>query len=266
MQNIDSLVIGKNAQLAHYLENKNIVKVSARNFDMSLLNKSWDKIYLLFAEQRTYYANNKNYKQEFYDVNYYLTKKIVDNASCNKIVYLSTTELWNNVSGPITINTAHDFIQNYYTDSKMMITNYIKKNFNPEDAIILYPYNFNSTYRKSGFLFYKIFDSIINNKKIELGHIDINRELMHAKYVSSFVQKNKKSEIIGTGKLTNVQKFIHDLYDAFNMVFEDYVLYNNTFDTKKNINWKKTDNQDYKYSCLLHDTIQDLNNKKSKNE
>ena len=63
-----------------------------------------------------------------------------------------------------------------YLDSKRVMIAEIKDKFN--NVIILHPFNFNSIYRKEGFLFYKIFDSIINEKKITIGNTYFYRELL----------------------------------------------------------------------------------------
>jgi GDP-D-mannose dehydratase len=63
-------------------------------------------------------------------------------------------------------------------------------------------------HRKEGFLFGKIFDSLLNNKKISIGDIDFYRDLIHPKNIVDISLITEKDIIIGSGELINVQKFI----------------------------------------------------------
>ena len=78
-----------------------------------------------------------------------------------------------------------DSLLEYYTESKLMLTETVK---NRENIITVYPFNFNSKFRSETFLFGKIFDSIINRKKIEIGSTYYYRDILHAKYVASLLR------------------------------------------------------------------------------
>ena len=52
------------------------------------------------------------------------------------------------------------------------------------DIKIIYPFNFNSPYRKPGFLFSKFMDVILHNKKITVGDLNFCRDITHPKLIS----------------------------------------------------------------------------------
>ena len=215
-----SLIIGASSQLSRYMS-PNIVRVSARNIPNFVWENVWENVYILFAEQRTSFSKMEYYKSDFYDVNYALTKQIFEKISCQNFVFLSTTELWNQCSGSISIETPFNFSQNYYTDSKLKITNYLLSE--GDKVKIFYPFNFNSKFRKDTFLYKKIYESILNKKKISVGNLDFSREIMHAKFVANQIEINKKSDIIGTGNIINIEKFFKDLYTLKRLDFEFFV-------------------------------------------
>jgi len=254
-----NLVIGNTSQLSHYFPNE-YQKISSRNIDYkTFARKKFDRVYLSFADQRTFIQDNEN---NFIDVNFHYTMEVINffkPLSKNVIIY-STCELWNNVEGPINIDMSFDYNYSPYLKSKDLLTSYIKasRNYHP-NVIILYPFNFNSPYRKGGFLFGKIFDSIINKKKIEIGNTDFYRDLIHPSYVieRSIIAKN--DELIGSGNLININKFIKDLYKEMNMNYEDYVTENSI----NNLLVKRKDfyfdtNVLYPYDLLLIKTIEDI--------
>jgi GDP-D-mannose dehydratase len=121
----------------------------------------------------------------------------------------------------VSIDTPWNCEQNYYIDSKIKIT---KKLLEDERVIIHFPFNYNSIYRKDTFLFHKIFSSIINNKKITIGNVDINRELLHASFVCREIEKKQKHSIIGAGQLINIKKFIFDFYKINNLDYNNLVI------------------------------------------
>ena len=132
-----------------------------------------------------------------------------------------------------------------------MITNYIKQNYN--NVIILYPFNFNSPYRKQGFLFNKIFDSLINNKKIEIGDTYFYRDIIHPKYVVERSILCENDELVGSGRLIHINDFIRTLYKQLNMNYDDYVNenFNHNLKTKRKTFWKESN------ICLYEKIIED---------
>jgi len=220
-----NLVIGNTSQLSHYFPD-DYEKISSRNIQRP--TEKYDRVYICFAEQRTYIQNDKNL---FFDINIDYTLKVIDyyTNNCNKIIVYGTSELWNNWVGGIDINTPYDYKPSNYIDSKRLMIAEIKDKF--KNVIILHPFNFNSIHRKDGFLFSKIFDSIINEKKITIGNTYFYRELLHPKYV---VQKSidaTSDNIIGSGRLIFVNEFIRHLYSFFHLNYDELI----TEDYKENI-------------------------------
>ncbi len=252
MNIINNLIIGDTSQISYYLP-KDYIRISARNISSEIFNYRWNKVFILFAEQRTIFANNILYKENFYDINYNLTLDIINKINANEILYLSTTELWNKCNGSININTPWNYEENYYTDSKKKITLELQKK---ENVKIIYPFNFNSSYRSKDFLFGKIFYSIKNNEKIKLGNLNIKRELLHANYVANELKKTTESRIIGSGYTVDIKNFIIDIYNQKNLNFNELVEFKE-YEYNKNIFF--LDNKTcYTYDVLLKDYLNDL--------
>jgi len=255
----NNLIIG-NSQLSHYFP-KDYITISSRNIDKKyLMENKWDSVYITFAEQRIYDNNidfitpNCKYTLELIDI-------LIKNS--NKITVYLSSELWNNVSGEININTPVNFkpTGNDYALSKYMLFERIKelrvKNNDYNKVVVLAPFYFNSIYRNEYFLFGKVFNSIINKKKIELSNINFFRDISHAKYVAERSINSYKDDVIGSGNLINVRTYIKDLYYSFNMYYNDYVIETNT--EYRNINLFYTKNENiYLYKDLLNDTINDI--------
>lgn len=249
------LIIGSTSQVAQFF-NQNTVRCPSRNIDDKIFLENWNRVYVCFAEQRTSLSEQVEFKQFFYDVNFHKTKMVVDKIKAETIIFLSTTELWNLCSGPIDLDVDYNFRQNYYTDSKLMITQELMER---ENVIIAYPFNFNSKFRSKYFLFGKIYNGIVNKEKIELGNIDFRRDLMHAKYVSKQLEKASKNIIIGTGRLTHVGNFIKDLYRHAGLDYYKYVFHPNVNSQNNRVeNWNATISTNYGYNQLILDTITEM--------
>ena len=128
-----------------------------------------------------------------------------------------------------------------------------------ENVIIVYPFNFNSKFRGKYFLFGKVYNSIVNKKKIELGNINFKRDLMHTKYVSSQLEKVSKNIIIGTRRLTHIGEFIKDLYHHAGLDYHKYVFHPEVKSKNNRVeNWSATMSIDYDYDQLILDTITEM--------
>ena len=212
-----NLIIGNTSQLSYYFPD-NYEKISSRNIKFK--NEKYDRVYICFAEQRTYIRDNPNI---FFDTNVDYTLSLIDHFSItsNQVIVYGTSELWNNCNGTIDINTPYNYKPTNYIDSKKIMIEKIKEKYN--NVIILHTFNFNSIHRKEGFLFSKIFDSIINEKKITIGNTYFYRELLHPKFVVEQSIKATSDNIIGSGRLIFVNDFIRSLYSHFNMNYDDFV-------------------------------------------
>jgi len=212
-----NLVIGSTSQLARYFPD-DFVKIFSRDINPLILEQKWNRVFICFAEQRTFIAKNNLFNQ----VNFEYTKEIIKKLDAEQIVYYSTAELWNNTNGEIDLNLSFNYHPSDYVISKETITKYIKEHYN--NVSIMYPFNFNSVYRMPPFLFGKIFDSIVNRKKIQIGDTYYYRELLHPSFVVNESIKRNGHGIIGTGNLIFVNDFIRKLYKAFDMLYDEYVV------------------------------------------
>lgn len=252
---MNNLIIGNTSQLSHYFPDE-YEKISSRNIDFNYYKtRKYDRIFICFAEQRTFIENDTKI---FNDINFDYTIKVIDELKncCNKIIFYSTCELWNNCEGSISIDDDYNYNWSPYISSKELITKYIKTNY--DNVIIIYPFNFNSPHRKPGFLFSKIFDSLINNKKIEIGDTYFYRDIIHPKYVVERSILCNEDEIVGSGRLIFVNDFIRKLYEFMDMKYEDYVTenFNNNLKTKRKTFWKESNK--CLYEKLIEDTVDEL--------
>ena len=236
---MNNLVIGSSSQLSRYFP-EDYEKLSSRNINLNYIqSKKWDSVYICYAEQRTYLANSENsdIRNLFWDTNFTSILNLIDifKPISRKIVYYSTAELWNKSNGPIDISMPFNFYSNHYTDSKKATSFELKNKDKYPNVCVAYPFNFNSIYRGNGYLFGKIFKSIINNEKISVGDLDYYREIIHPSMVvdaSISHQEIGIDFIIGSGRLVHIQDFVKQLYKHFNL---NYDLMVDSDDTIKSI-------------------------------
>lgn len=257
---MNNLVIGNTSQLSYYFPD-DYEKISSRNIQFT--NKKYNRVYICFAEQRTFIQSDKKL---FSDINVDYTINIIKHFSktSKNIIIYGTSDLWNNYNGCIDISIPYDYKPSYYTDSKLLLIDIINKLY--PNVIVFHPFNFNSIYRKPGFLFYKIFDSIINKKIITIGNTYFYRELLHPKFVVEQSIKMTCNNIIGSGRLIFVNDFIRNLYSYFNMKYEDFVIedYKENITTNEHIFYLKS--KKVLYNDIYNDTIQDIEKIKFKKE
>jgi nucleoside-diphosphate-sugar epimerase len=213
---LKNLVIGNSAQLARYFP-IDYLKISSRNIPSSIFDENWNVVYIVFAEQRTFNSNC----DDFLHINFNYTLEVINKLKANKIIFYSTAELWNNFSGAIDASFEYNFKRSDYLESKFKISEFLKNSYN--NVKIVYPFNFNSVYRNSPFLFGKIFDSIINKKKILIGDTYFYRDITHPKFIVDNSIDIKTDTVLGSGRLIFVNDFIRSLYKSFNMDFNFYV-------------------------------------------
>ena len=222
---MQNLVIGDSSQLGKYFPST-IKKISSRNLNYNALTSChWDTIYLCYAEQRTYLANDHTMEASFMDVNVDNVKETITKLQSvsNKIVYYSTAELWNNCTGSVSTDTPFSFVENYYTLSKAKITEELKNKNKYPNVSIAYPFNFNSVHRKNDYLFGKIFHSLLKNEPVEIGDTYYYRELLHPKMVVDASMNHigqGKDFVIGSGRLVFVNDFIRSLFSGLG---KDYI-------------------------------------------
>ena len=254
-----NLVIGDTSQQSHYYPD-DFIRISSRNIDLRYLsNNFFESVYITFAEQRIYHEGidyvgpNFSYTME-------VIKSLINNSK--KIVVFTSCELWSNLSGVVGIDDKPDFnLSNQYTISKLLLYNEIKRLRNVDTeynkVVMLHPFYFNSSNRSEYFLFGKIFDSIINKKRIKVGNLDFYRDMIHTSFLVKCAIELDCDSMIGSGKLFNVRDFIIDLYKNFNMDFHYYVEESKDIrpsdkNIRADVKWE------YSYRDLLNDTINDI--------
>ena len=258
---MDNLVIGNTSQLSYYFPN-DYIKISSRDINYNLLlNKKWDRVFICIGESRKFINDLDSYD----NINFHMTLDIIKKFKniSNKIIVYSTCELWNQYDGPIDLKMDYSFYSTPYLQSKFKLTELITKNSTDyHNVIILYPFNFNSIFRNDNFLFGKIFNSIINKTKIEIGDTYFYRDLIHPIHVVNESINLNSHQLVGSGRLTFVNDFIRDLYKYYNLSYESLVVEHkekfNEYERRKEYYLKSEINQ-YSYSQLLNDTINDIN-------
>jgi GDP-D-mannose dehydratase len=252
-----NLVIGNTSQQSNYYPDE-YLKISSRNINLDN-NTNFDSVYITFAEQRIYEDNI-----DYISTNFNYTLDIINNLLdlSNKITIFTSCELWSKCTGVIDLNTDPNFdIKNQYTLSKLILMNEIKRlrkiNDRYNKVVLIHPFYFNSVYRSKYFLFGKIFDSIINKKRIEVGNLNFYRDMVHTKFVVKKAIELEQDSMMGSGKLFNVRNFVIDLYDSFGMKYSEFVSEDNSSRPndkmiRASVNW------DYDYNNLLEDMIDDI--------
>jgi nucleoside-diphosphate-sugar epimerase len=258
---MDNLVVGNTSQIAKFFSD-DYLKISSRNLTLSD-DAKYNNVYITFAEQRTFDTSLS--ESDFIDVNVNYTLKVAEHYSklANKVFLYGTAELWNNYNGPISLSDNFDYKYSPYTKSKHILWDELKNlqskgKFN--NVFIIHPFNFNSLHRKHGFLFYKIFDSILNNTQISVGNLNLQRDIIHPKFLVEQSTTANSDMIVGSGVITNVREFIINLYESFGKDYDKLVIENDTAKSihANNVFWSDTNT---KYTTLLEDTITELKNK-----
>jgi nucleoside-diphosphate-sugar epimerase len=244
-----NLVIGNTSQLCYYFP-ESYDKISSRNIIFEdIKSRKYDTIWIAFAEQRTFLN-----EIDFIDVNVNYTIDVINNLKdcCNKLYIFSTSELWNQYDGPIDLSLPYKYDYTPYIKSKELLCNYIISNKDIyKNVIIIYPFNFNSVYRKRGFLFHKIFNSIINKTKEEIGNINFNRDLIHPEILVNESILSNSDRIIGSGGLFNVKNFVEDIFKELHLNINDYV----TFKEENFINNRRSEYYNKEKLCRYEDLL-----------
>lgn len=230
-----NLIIGETSQLSYYFP-LDYERISSRNINYDvIINGNYENVYILFAEQRTFL----NESEDFYtEVNFNYTIKLIDKIKnyVKRIIVYSTSELWNNYDGDVSVNLKFNYNYTPYIKSKEILSNHINYNKNHyQNVHIVYPFNFNSIYRKEGYLFSKIFDSLINKKINEVGDLNFDRDIIHPSIIVKESIKTNQDILVGSGELININNFINDLFLIHNLNYNDYIKTN----IKNNLNNKR---------------------------
>jgi nucleoside-diphosphate-sugar epimerase len=254
-----NLIIGETSQLTPYFKelDGNILTVSSRDFTPDKVgNQQFDRVFLTFAEQRTFLTSGYHvFKETNVDYTIKVIKEMVPYTK-TFVVYL-TSELWNNYAGEI--NLTMPFFYNFspYIGSKEMLhTEILKLRSEGVDIKMVYPFNFNSPYRTPGFLFSKFMGVILHGKHITVGDLNFNRDIVHPKLIVDASLNTERDVIVGSGNLINVRQFYIDLLSNFGINYNEYV----TEEANIFVNTREPYylNTEHKYNNLLNDTIDDI--------
>ena len=254
-----NLIIGNTSQLTPYFNelDSGIVTVTSRDFTPNKVgNQQFDRVVLTFGEHRTFLTSGYHiFKETNVD---YTIKVIKEMAPYTKtfVVYL-TSELWNNHTGEIDLTTPFYYNFTPYIGSKEMLRSEILKlRVEGIDIKIVYPFNFNSPYRREGFLFSKFMNVILNGEHITVGDLNFSRDIIHPKLIADISLNTQTDVIIGSGVLINIKQFYIDLLKEFSIIYEEYVTEDlSLFANTREPYFLKTD---IKYNNLLKDTIYDI--------
>ena len=265
---MNNLVIGSSSQLARYFPDS-YERISSRNIDFDGLSRGrWDSVYICFAEQRTYLASSKDTDTTnlFWNTNLDLTMQVIKAVmpSSRRVVFYSTAELWNNCNGPVDSSLPFDYHENLYTTTKNNVSRLLKNKDQFPNVSIVYPFNFNSIYRSGDYLFTRIFKSIVNKTKIEIGDVDFYREVLHpSMVVKRCIEKSDsvgEDYIVGSGRVIHVGDFIQKLYSYFDMDFTSMVSINATKPSiyRKNIFYSAEKTKEFFEDRLFDVTVAEL--------
>ncbi len=222
------LVIGNTSQISHLFTDDNVIKISSRDFIglNNIKHIKWNNVYMCFGESRKTISDIEQFER----VNYNLTIDYVNffKSRANKVIVFGTCELWNKYIGPIGVDYDIQYFKTPYLNSKNNLVMQLRHHsFRYPNVVIVHPFNFNSTYRGTNFLFGKVFDSIINKKQIEIGDTYFHRDMITPKYLYKKLieidDNSPKEMLVGSGNLIFVNDLIRDLYKHFDMKYEDYV-------------------------------------------
>jgi hypothetical protein len=259
---MENLIIGNTSQLSYYFPEE-YTRISSHNINFDEISqRNWDRVFLCFGESRKYINDTKIYDE----INFYLTLEVIEKLKdCVKsFVLYSTCELWNQYDGAIDLSMPFNFYPSPYLHSKYKISKYIMENDEYFNVFVMFPFNFNSTYRSTNFLFGKVFDSIINKKTIEIGDTYFYRDIVHPKFVVDQSINSHGHRVNGSGRTVFVNDFIRDLYSHYGLKYEDFVIENphkfNEYEIRKEYYFKSQENL-YTYSKLFNDTILDIDRK-----
>ena len=252
-----NLIIGNTSQLVNYFDVSQTDLVSSRNYIST--NKKYNTVVLTFAEQRTYLdLPLVEYIKTNVDYTFELSQKLSEENE--KVILFGSSELWNNYNGPISLDLPFDYQYSHYAFSKQKLVEKVKEEQEMgkmKNVFFIHPFNFNSPYRKQGFLFAKIFESLINKKKIEVGNINIFRDIIHPKLIIDSITNIESDQIVGSGVLTNIRDFTSDLFKNFGMDYKDFIIENSNSPSPhaQKCFWYDTNEL---YTNLLEDTIIDI--------
>jgi len=253
-----NLIIGSTSQLSFYFPN-DFDRISSRNIDFNeIKKKNYNKIFILFVEKRTFLNKSEDF---FNEINLSFTLEVINKIKdyCDQIIIFSTSELWNAYNGEVKLEDPYSYNYSPYIKSKENLSNHINEyRYKFPNINIVYPFNFNSPYRKNGFLFSKIFNSIIKEEKISIGNTNFYRDIIHPSIIVNNCLNIKNDILIGSGELIKISCFIKDLYLNFNIEPEKFIEVQDNFNLHNERNEYFSKTKYSSYQELLKLTTYDI--------
>jgi len=258
-----NLIIGNTSQISKFLSDSEFKKIDSRNFSFSQIDGDWDTAILAFGENRKFLPSFSLYEEINVKLTLDTVKFLLD--KCRKIIVFSTCELWDKCSGPIDLSTPFNFYDTFYARSKFVMTEEILNHPNLyPNVCVIYPFNFNSTFRSEDFLFGKVFNSILTKKKISIGDTYYYRDIFHPIFLAREIPNLNSHTLIGSGRLTYINDFIRELYAYFDLNYEELVEENlnnfKEYDLKYEY-YLRSNRPKYEYKSLFLDTVRDIKSK-----
>lgn len=245
---MSTLIIGNRSQLSYYLP-KEYSRIPSRDIDYKYIrSRKWDRIYLTFAEQRTYLNETLDFYTRI-NVEYTLDVLAKVRDHTRQVVLFLTAELWNEYTGAVEFGMKMKHLDTPYILSKRMLYERVKDD---PKVVMIFPFNFNSPHRDPNYLWGKIIYSLTERKVVEVDCIDFSRDMIHPTSLASEIIKTEKHRIIGSGYLHNIRSLALDLFTLKNLDMDQYikVRYNKCED-KAYYNMEKISNyQDIKKRTL----------------
>lgn len=216
---MSTLIIGNRSQISYYLP-KEYTRIPSRNIDYTLIKKrKWDRIYLCFAEQRTYL----NEPLDFYTkINVDYTLEVLDKVRdhTREVVLFLTAELWNGYTGGVEFGMEMRGTETPYILSKRMLYERVKDD---PKVVMIFPFNFNSPSRNPNYLWGKIIYSFTERKVVEVDCIDFSRDMIHPTSLANEIIKTENHRIIGSGYLHNIRSLARELFLTKNLDIDHYI-------------------------------------------
>jgi len=180
----------------------------------------------VFGENRTFLPPTEANKQFFQHVNIELCVQAAQRVRdrCKRAVFFGTAELWSKCHGAVYPHTRENAFDSLYVYSKSIMRDKLMQ-LNLQETRIVHPFNFNSMHRKGDYLFGKVFKSIANREKITIFDTYFARDIVSPVHVvKTALDPTLPQEIlVGSGKSTQINYLIREMYSAAALQFEDFV-------------------------------------------
>ena len=160
-----NVIVGNTSQLSYYFPS-DYLRISSRDFyKYSDKTSSFDTVYIVFGENRTFLPDQL--PNIFEEINYEYTIKCIEHFWVVQSTLLSMElQKCGIYTGPININTPKSHVKSQYIDSKSKLLDKITENAKYDSVSAIIPFNFNGRFRKGDYLFGKVLIRSRQNLKL----------------------------------------------------------------------------------------------------